>query len=88
MQVRKHLELLGMPCKDKITGMTGVVTSVRFNLYACAQILVHPDLDEKGEFKDSCWFDVTRVEVTDSSVPVIHHPNFDYGCTAEKISTC
>ena len=82
MQVQKHLELLGMPCKDRVTGLTGVVTSVGFDLYGCVQAIVHPGLDEKGVLKDTLWFDIARLEIT-SDTPVMNRPNFEYGYIAE-----
>lgn len=82
MQVQKHLELLGMPCKDRVTGMTGVVTSIGFDLYGCVQAIVHPGLDEKGGLKETLWFDIARLEITGDE-PVMDRPNFEYGYVAE-----
>jgi len=82
MQVKKHLELLGKPCKDKVTGMEGVITSIGFDLYGCIQAIVHPGLDEKGETKETVWFDVARLEITDEE-PVMDVPDFEYGHVAE-----
>ncbi len=82
MQVQKHFELLGMPCKDRVTGLTGVVTSVGFDLYGCVQAIVHPGLDEKGLLRDTIWFDIARLEIT-SDTPVMDRPNFEYGYVAE-----
>jgi len=82
MQVKKHLELLGMPCKDRVTGLTGVVTSIGFDLYGCVQAIVHPGLDEKGVLRDTLWFDIARLEIT-SDEPVMDRPDFEFGYIAE-----
>lgn len=81
MQVQEHLKLLGMPCKDKVTGLTGIITSISFDLYGCIQAVVNPGLDEKGKQKGQSWFDVTRLEVTGK--PVMEPPNFEHGYIAE-----
>jgi hypothetical protein len=82
MKVQDHLMLLGMPCKDRVTGMLGTITSISFDLYGCVQAIVHPGLDEKGELKDTLWFDVARLEITGGK-PVMDRPNFEYGYIAE-----
>jgi len=82
MQVKKHLELLGMPCKDRVTGLTGVVTSIGFDLYGCVQAIVHPGLDEKGVLRDTLWFDIARLEIT-SDESVMDRPDFEFGYIAE-----
>lgn len=80
--IQTHIDLLGMPCKDKVTGLTGVVTSIGFDLYGCVQAIVHPGLDDNGKLKDTLWFDVARLEIT-SDTPVMERPDFDQGYIAE-----
>ena len=46
--VQKHFKVLGYRVKDKVTGYTGVATSVCFDLYGCVQVTVNPGLD-------NCW---------------------------------
>ena len=41
--MQNHFELLGYKVKDSVTGFTGVVTSISFELYGCVQALVHGD---------------------------------------------
>jgi len=82
MLIKKHLEMLGMPCKDRVTGMEGVITAITFDLYGCIQAIVHPGIDKNGILKDTLWFDVARLEIT-SSTPVMECPNFNYGAVAE-----
>lgn len=82
MLIRKHLDMLGLRVEDKITGMTGIVTSVGFDLYGCVQLIVHPGIDKDGKLKDPLWFDVGRIKVLDRN-PVMERPNFDFGIEAE-----
>jgi len=78
---KKHFDLLGKKAKDKVTGFTGVITSLSFDLYGCIQVVVTPKA-EKKEVKDGHWFDVTRLEILDST-PVLPVPDFDSGYVAE-----
>jgi hypothetical protein len=82
IHVKQHLDKLGLRVKDKVTGYTGVVTSVAFDLYGCIVALVNPGTDETGKIKDSQWFDINRLEVLDPE-PVMERPNFDFGPVAE-----
>jgi hypothetical protein len=63
--VGRSLALLGFPVRDRVTGATGVVTSVGFDLYGCVQCIVNPGTDKDGKMLDSLWFDINRLEVTD-----------------------
>lgn len=80
--VQKHLSLLGYRVKDKVTGQTGVVASVGFDLYGCVQAIVNPCLGKDGKLCDQVWFDVSRLEVL-SKKPVMAPPNYDFGPEAE-----
>ncbi len=82
MKFKKHLELLGMKVKDRVTGFEGVVASVSFDLYGCIQAIVNPGLGADGKLQDSQWFDVNRLLVT-SEAPVMERPNFDFGRQAD-----
>jgi hypothetical protein len=81
IQIKKHLSLLGLKVKDKVTGFTGIVTSVSFDLYGCIQAIVNPGMDKDGKQKDSHYFDINRLEIK-SNKPVMDVPNFDYGAIA------
>lgn len=59
--VDKQIELLGYQARDRVTGFTGVVSSICFDLFGCVQALVTPPVDEKGNCSDSRWFDVARL---------------------------
>lgn len=78
MEIKKHLELLGLRVKDRVTGMEGVVATVGFDLYGCVQAIVNPGMDKDGKLRDSLWFDVIRLEVMDRT-PVMKVPNFEVG---------
>ncbi len=59
----KHLDMLGKKVRDRVTGFSGVVGSVSFDLYGCIQAAITPPVDDKGELKDGRWFDIQRPEV-------------------------
>ncbi len=82
MKIQKHMELLGMKVRDKVTGFRGVVSSVTFDLYGCIQALVTPEAGKAGKQEDSRWFDVQRLTVT-SQAPVMALPDYEYGYPAE-----
>jgi hypothetical protein len=67
------LELLGLKVKDRVTGFTGVVSSICFDLYGCIQAIVSPAVDDKGAMPDGKWIDVSRLEVLDPA-PVMEIP--------------
>lgn len=77
-----HLSLLGCRVADSVTGYTGVVSSISYDLYGCIQAVVTPRMDEKGEIKNGNWFDITRLKVLDPK-PVMAIPNFSKGYVAE-----
>ena len=77
VKMKKHLDLLGMTVTDRVTGFSGAVVSVIFDLYGCIQALVHPGLDQEGKIRSSEWFDVNRLKVT-SETPVMERPRFDF----------
>jgi len=78
MEVRKHIELLGLKVRDRVTEFEGVVSSIGFDLYGCVQACVNPGLGKDGKLADSFWFDINRLEVL-SKKPVMSTPNFEYG---------
>ena len=82
MQIKKHLDMLGLKVEDKITGFTGVVSSISFDLYGCVQGLISPHVNKDGKTGDSIWFDLNRLRVKNKK-PVMGRPNFDYGLIAE-----
>lgn len=68
---KKTIQLLGRSGKDKVTGFSGVITSVGFDLYGCIQVILSPPTDKEGKIQDGRWFDVNRIECTgDRVMPV------------------
>ena len=72
--MQEHLKKLGFRVTDIVTGFSGVVTSVSFDLYGCVQCIVTPEAVE-GKVGDSCWFDDKRLQVM-SEQPVMPVPTF------------
>jgi hypothetical protein len=73
--MKEYLALLGMKCRDVVTGAFGVVTSVSFDLYGCVQALLTLPSTEQKE-SESCWFDAKRLRVM-SDKPVMDQPTFE-----------
>lgn len=65
--MQEYMDMMGMRVKDKVTGFTGVVQSVNFDLFGCVQFSVVPPVNEKGERVESAWFDSNRLELTDKT---------------------
>lgn len=82
MEIRKHIDMLGLKVEDKVTGFRGVVSSISFDLYGCIQAVVSPGVDKEGKVPDGRWFDVLRLKVMDAE-PVMYPPNFETGTQAE-----
>jgi hypothetical protein len=82
MNVSKHIKLLGLRAQDKVTGFTGVVTSVAFDLYGCVTALLNPGMDKDSKLADQTWFDVGRLKILNQN-PVMEPPNFVTGPQAE-----
>lgn len=80
--VQKHLSLLGKKVTDKISGATGVVDSVCFDLYGCIQGSINIGVDKDGNRRDSLWMDVSRMQVVDEA-PVMSPPDWEFGDVAE-----
>ena len=82
--LNKHLSKLGHRAKDRVTGATGVVTSVSFDLYGCIQVVLNPGLDKDGKPRDQGWYDIARLEIT-SDKPVMTPPDFEW--TKEDVAS-
>jgi hypothetical protein len=77
INIEENLNYLGLKVKDRITGFTGVVTTVSFDLYGCVQVIINPGIDKDGKIQESAWFDISRLGIIDED-PVIEIPTFDY----------
>ena len=47
MIIKKHLDLLGLKVKDRVSDFEGVVISISFDLYGCVQADVRPFTTDK-----------------------------------------
>lgn len=65
MKVNENLFLLGKKAEDRVTGFTGVVVSISFDLYGCIQALLNPGMkkDKDQELGQQTWFDVGRLKI-------------------------
>jgi len=75
--MHNSLYLLGLRCRDKVTGMEGIVTSITFDLYGCIQAILHPGLDSDGKVSETFWFDQNRLEIVNDN-PVMDRPDFGF----------
>jgi len=85
--MNRHIELLGLRAKDAVTGFSGVITSISFDLYGCVQAVVSPKVGDNSDLKDGQWFDVTRLKIT-SKKRVIPLPDFNKGYIATGKKGC
>lgn len=87
MSEKTHLDLLGKTARDRVTGFSGVVASISFDLYGCVQAVLTPPIDKDGKPVQGCWFDVNRLDVTkhERVMPV---PDFtmkvEFGATPQE----
>ena len=79
---KKHIELLGLKAKDKITGFSGTVDSICFDLYGCVQASLKPKMGKDGRIPEGYWFDVTRLQIKDDKRTVAF-PDFYEGYISE-----
>lgn len=80
--IKKHIDLLGHKVKDKVTGITGTVETISFDLYGCIQADLHVGIDKDGKRIPSPWLDVTRLKIL-SKQRVMSLPNYSKGYVAE-----
>lgn len=59
--IKEAVEKLGLQAKDKVTGFTGMVSSVCFDAYGCVMVSLTPEAKE-GKLGDSSWMDIKRME--------------------------
>jgi hypothetical protein len=84
--VKKQMKFLGLKVQDKVTGFTGIVSTMSFDLYGCIQAWISP-MAKDGELKEGRWFDVTRLDVLDNK-PVMELPDYSKGYVAEGKKGC
>ncbi len=82
VEIKKHLSKLGFQAKDQVTGFTGVISSICFDLYGCIQASLTPETSKEGKIQDGHWFDIQRLKIIGTK-PVMKVPDFNYGLQAE-----
>lgn len=60
--MKEYLALLGTTMKDRVTGVTGMVSSVCFDAYGCIQLCLAQTVQPDGKVPDSYWMDEKRLE--------------------------
>ena len=63
MKIESVVDILGFEARDIITGASGVITSVCFDLYGCIQVVLTPSNKKSGENYNT-WFDINRIVVS------------------------
>lgn len=71
--IKSAIDLLGLRATDKVTGFSGTVTSVGFDLFGCVQVIISPPVDKEGKIPEGRWFDTNRLQLGERVMPV---PNF------------
>lgn len=59
---------LGSKVKDRVTGLTGIVTNRSECLYGCNRYLIQPAATKESKVPDAWWVDEDQVEVTGKGV--------------------
>jgi hypothetical protein len=72
--ITETLASLGLHAEDRVTGFTGVATTIGFDLYGCVQVVLTPS-HKKGELPVSQWFDIGRL-VFDHKERAMDAPTF------------
>ena len=79
--IDKAVDLLGKKAKDKITGFSGIVTSVCFDLYGCIQIIL---AQQKTTKESSGWIDINRIIIV-SHKRIMPLPTYNHYETYEDV---
>ena len=81
------MELLGLEVEDKVTKVSGIVTSISYDLYGCIQAIITPDVETKNRDSVNGWYDIKRLNIL-SEVPIMDLPNWndeEIGCGDKPI---
>jgi hypothetical protein len=77
MIYEKSIDLLGCKVKDKISGRSGIVTSICFDLYGCIQAVFDTGkVGTDGKQITVGWIDVNRLEIK-SQKRIMKLPDFE-----------
>jgi hypothetical protein len=63
--IEQTISMLGLKARDRVTGFSGVISSVSFDLYGCVLAILTPAAGADGKAGESHWFDVKRLAVVD-----------------------
>lgn len=74
--MNEYMKLLGLKASDVVSGFSGVITSISFDLYGCVQAVISPGIDKDGKIPDGHWFDTKRLMIIDKE-PVMEVPTFE-----------
>ncbi len=79
----KHIHMkkfkLGKEAKDKISGLTGIITGIASYLTGCDQYVIQPP-SKDGEFKEGRWFDEGRIEIVGKGIKQEEVLSEENGC--------
>jgi hypothetical protein len=88
MNINEHLRLLGTRQRDVVTGLTGVVVSICFDINGCIMGALKPPIDKDGKLQAAEWIDLQRLKVSGEPVcepfNFIEPPRLAIAGTAEK----
>lgn len=85
----RAFSLLGKKVRDRVSGMSGVLASISFELYdAQMKGVISPPVDKDGKPADGRWMSLSRVEIV-SDEQVMPVPSFSiaqptYGATPQQ----
>lgn len=83
--MKHYMDVMGLECKDKVTGFIGFVECISFDLYGCVQVALKPKMDKDGKVGEGKWFDHKRLVVINDK-PVMELPDFSLA-EQERVST-
>lgn len=74
MKAFEHLSILGHTATDKVTGMSGVITEVDYDLFGCIQAWIQP-LAKDGKLPEKQRFDVNRLIIGECVIMRVFAPD-------------
>jgi len=64
MKYEEVINLLGRTGKDKISGRSGVISSISFDLYGCIQLIMTPkNVNNDKTIESIGWLDINRIKI-------------------------
>jgi hypothetical protein len=62
--------ILGMNCKDTVSGFIGVAVATHHYLHGCVRVTLQPPIDKEGKLPESQNFDEPQLTILDEVVQV------------------